>query len=209
MAFTPVKKVESKLSAAQLINQDSGNVEYYTPIKFVESARKVMGMINLDPASSEKANEKIKANLIFTKNNNGLMKPWFGNVWMNHPFSKGEKACFNRKNGEYNCKKKACKDRGYHIDHDLPGNGDWVQKLVHEYEYGGVNQAIMICFCSTSETWFKPLLNYPQCFITGRVNYYNDQGEEIKGCTKGSVITYFGDNHAAFEKEFSQYGKVK
>lgn len=210
MAFATKEKIqEITLNPDQYCNQDSGNVEYHTPLKFIESARKVLGIIDLDPASNEIANENIKAIKIFTKKNSGLIQPWIGKVWMNHPFSKGEKACPKNKAGGYNCKKKTCKDRGHHIDHDIPSNDDWIQKLLAEIKSGNTKEAIIICFCSTSETWFKPLLDYYQCFINGRVNYFNDKGEEIKGCTKGSVITYFGNNPQSFEKEFSQYGKVK
>lgn len=49
------------MNNAQLINQDSGDYEYYTPIEIIEAAREVMGFISLDPASSSMANEKIGA----------------------------------------------------------------------------------------------------------------------------------------------------
>ena len=49
------------MNNSQLINQDSGNYEYYTPIELVNAAREVMGSIDLDPASSETANKLIKA----------------------------------------------------------------------------------------------------------------------------------------------------
>lgn len=208
----PVKVIQPANNAS-LINQDSGNVEYYTPVRFINSARKVMGVIDLDPASCEAANKSIMALNIFTKDDDGLSKPWFGKVWMNHPFSKGEYPCkkykSKAKKGEYNCKKKNCKDRGYHIDHKLPSNSEWVNKIISEYYRGGIDEAIMICFASTSETWFNPLLNHVQCFIKGRVNYFDENGNEIVGVTKGSVITYLGVNKEAFIEEFSQYGVCK
>ena len=45
----------------QQINQTSGDVEYYTPPAIIEAARLVMGTIDLDPASSETANERVRA----------------------------------------------------------------------------------------------------------------------------------------------------
>lgn len=74
------------MNNSQLINQDSGNFEYYTPIEFVDAAREVMGSIDLDPASSEKANKLIKALRYYSEDS--LNKSWFGNVWLNHPFSR-------------------------------------------------------------------------------------------------------------------------
>ena len=55
------------MNKAQLINQDSGKVEYYTPSWIVEAARLVMGSIDLDPASNAKANETVKAKIFIPK----------------------------------------------------------------------------------------------------------------------------------------------
>lgn len=76
------------MNNAVLINQTSGKVEYYTPPRIIEAARRTMGRIDLDPASSLKANETVKAQHIFTAADNGLDQQWFGNVWMNHPFGR-------------------------------------------------------------------------------------------------------------------------
>jgi len=73
-------------AAHQLINQTSGEVEYYTPVEIIEAARRVMGRIDLDPASSENANRIVRASRIFTEADDGLAQDWFGKVWMNHPF---------------------------------------------------------------------------------------------------------------------------
>jgi phage N-6-adenine-methyltransferase len=69
------------------ISYNSGENEWYTPLKFIESARLVMGSITLDPASSNEANEIVKAETIYTKEDDGLTKSWFGNVWLNPPYS--------------------------------------------------------------------------------------------------------------------------
>ena len=75
-------------NSATLINQDSGNFEYYTPPFIVEAARAVLGTIDLDPASSPLANLTVRARHIFTLADDGLSQPWHGNVWMNHPFGR-------------------------------------------------------------------------------------------------------------------------
>lgn len=72
----------------QLINQTSEDVELYTPSIFMELARAVMDRIDLDPASSAVANEVVKASSIYTQADDGLSKPWFGNVWLNWPRTK-------------------------------------------------------------------------------------------------------------------------
>lgn len=73
---------------AQRINQTSGKVEYYTPPSIIEAARKTMGRIDLDPCSSAKANETVKAKKFYSQD--GLTRMWMGRVWMNHPFSRKE-----------------------------------------------------------------------------------------------------------------------
>jgi ParB family chromosome partitioning protein len=66
---------------------NSGNNEWYTPRRFIDSARAVMGSIDLDPASSHIANHLVNADAYFTEDDNGLVKEWFGNVWLNPPYS--------------------------------------------------------------------------------------------------------------------------
>jgi len=69
------------------VSNNSGNNEWYTPIKYIESARVVMGSIDLDPASSLIANKSIRAQTIYTKDDDGLSKKWHGNIWMNPPYA--------------------------------------------------------------------------------------------------------------------------
>ncbi len=76
------------MDSHQLINQDSGDYEYFTPPEIVGAARKVMGSIDLDPASSATANLRIKASTAYYESGDGLQHEWFGNIWLNHPFSR-------------------------------------------------------------------------------------------------------------------------
>ena len=69
------------------VSYNSGNNEWYTPKEFIEAATAVMGCIDLDPASSEIANKTVGAKHIYTIEDNGLVKPWFGNVWLNPPYA--------------------------------------------------------------------------------------------------------------------------
>lgn len=69
------------------VSHSSGENEWYTPPNIIQSARVVMGTIDLDPATSEKANEVVKASKIFTINNSGLEQEWHGNVWLNPPYA--------------------------------------------------------------------------------------------------------------------------
>jgi phage N-6-adenine-methyltransferase len=71
------------------VSYNSGENEWYTPPVFIELARDVMGSIDLDPATSAFAQETVLAETYFTKEDDGLSRPWSGRVWMNPPYEKG------------------------------------------------------------------------------------------------------------------------
>lgn len=76
------------MNNAQLLNQTSGRVEYYTPSEIVEAARCVMGGIDFDPASCTIANRIVRATDYCTRATDGLRVPWWGRIWLNHPFGR-------------------------------------------------------------------------------------------------------------------------
>lgn len=88
-------------------------------------------------------------------------------------------------------------------------NRPWIHKIIKEHADGNILEACYITFAATSEKWFAPLLNYPQCFLSPRTNYYLTDGTLKRGVTKGSVVTYFGKNVSHFAVEFSKMGIVK
>lgn len=180
------------MDSHQYINQDSGVVEYYTPPLITACAHLLMGRIDLDPASCAAANRFVKASRYYTQTDNGLEQPWFGCVWLNHPFSK-------------------------------KWNKAWIDRLVSMYESGAIIQACCITFASTSESWFAPLLKFPQFYFTGRVQYLDAEGcsakrwnkkkgrMESSGATKGSAVTFLPPRSTpvlmAAEKMQTIYGK--
>lgn len=69
------------------VKHNSGNNEWYTPASIIELARNTMGSIDVDPSSCDVAQQTVKAATYWTKETNGLDKSWYGNVWMNPPYS--------------------------------------------------------------------------------------------------------------------------
>jgi hypothetical protein len=62
--------------------------EYQTPRAYVIAARLVMNGIELDPATSLETNERLRIPNIFTKYDSAFNYSWFGNIWLNPPYSK-------------------------------------------------------------------------------------------------------------------------
>lgn len=83
----PPKEIVQEVLKRPHVSFNSGNNEWYTPAEFIEAAVKTMGNIDLDPASSEIANQTVKAKTYYTAETNGLAHSWFGNVWLNPPYS--------------------------------------------------------------------------------------------------------------------------
>ncbi|KJZ03256.1 DNA N-6-adenine-methyltransferase [Pseudoalteromonas piscicida] len=195
----------------ELINQDSGCVEYYTPPEILAYVHRMFPVIELDPASCETANQNVKALRFFNKENDALKQQWHAKtVWMNHPFSKGEKACGKK------CKKKVCNDptykkyRGHCIDSDIPSNGDWVDYYLGQFNAGNIKEAMNITFVSCSEAWCQKLLNAGlSCFLDGRTHFHDESNKPIKGAPKGCFITYLGNRKDEFRAIFSEIGVVK
>ncbi|MCA9368140.1 hypothetical protein KC887_07860 [Candidatus Kaiserbacteria bacterium] len=212
----------NNLDNHQLVNQTSGNTEWYSPIELVEAARRVMGEIDYDPASSYRANHNIvRANRFCAApeyeivgeigglpvrhyQGGGLaLLAWYGRIWMNHPFGNTERACSPK------CTKKTCQKRGWHTHEDIAGNTEWVRRIVNDYLAGYTVEACVLTFAATSEAWFTPLKQCPMCLIDGRINYLDPVTlKPVKGVTKGSVVTYLGENRHGFVREYSQFGPV-
>lgn len=65
--------------------------EWFTPPHVIRRVRAAFGgVIDLDPASNGFANGTVQARMFYTQEDDGLVKPWHGRVWLNPPFSATE-----------------------------------------------------------------------------------------------------------------------
>lgn len=71
-----------------------GDDEWFTPPGIVEPCRQAMGGIDLDPASNHVANRVVRAARFYTKEDDGLARPWRGRLLINPPYRTDLKARF-------------------------------------------------------------------------------------------------------------------
>lgn len=90
-------------------------------------------------------------------------------------------------------------------------NEAWMKKLFSEYEKGNIDRACVVSYAATSEAWFRPLLDHPQCFLYGRTNFIGPDGRTMKGNPRGSVVTYLSRDGSSlgFFEQFETLGAVK
>lgn len=159
--------------------------EWYTPPVYVDMARKVMGSIDLDPASNDLAQSWVKAGTYYTQAQDGLKRPWFGNVWLNPPYGK-----MNGKSGP------SCQDV-------------WSDKLEHEYVEGNVAQAILLINSTHGYKWYENLwTRWPVCLVRDRIRFMKPDGTQGDQAKRGQTFVYFGTNHHRFHEVFQPLGRV-
>lgn len=65
----------------------SNTDEWHTPDCLIYIANSSMATIDLDPASNYEANQAVGASNFYTKEDDGLTQDWYGNVFLNPPYS--------------------------------------------------------------------------------------------------------------------------
>jgi hypothetical protein len=167
---------EQERQPAPHVSYNTGENEWYTPKEYIEAARKVMGGIDLDPASSIAANGIVRATSFFSKSANGLDQKWWGNVFLNPPYSSDlikkftSKFIFHVQSSEI------------HSGIVLVNNSTetaWFRKLI--------DSAAAVLFTSH------------------RVKFLDPQGNP-GAPLQGQAFIYFGDSPDRFLNEFNKFG---
>lgn len=159
------------------------NNEWYTPAKYIEAARVVMGGIDLDPASCEQANKVVQATRYYTKQENGLMLPWYGRVWCNPPYghTQGNSS----------------------MSHQMA----FAQKLLRSYQEGRIEQAIILSLGNPNSVWFQPFFDFTLCFYRGHIDFYRPDGS-IGNFGFPLAFVYMGPHEGRFIDTFSRFGRI-
>jgi DNA N-6-adenine-methyltransferase (Dam) len=182
--------------------------EWFTPPEFIilvreffqsgytsEAERQLNGRIDLDPASNQYANEVIRADLYYGKDEtggfrsvylsgsevgNGLNQEWVArHVYCNPPYSAGL------------------------IDR-------FVEKAIREYENCNAQEIIMLVNNRTETRWFQSLLAHATgcCLIKGRLKFWRP-GVAPGAIRTGQVVFYLGQSERLqfFRDTFSRIGQ--
>lgn len=157
----------------------SEETRYGTPVDFF---KKVDAIFRFDlDVCAEDWNAKVE-NYI-SPEMNGLVTPWTvqggaARAWMNPPYGKKEKAC---PIPHTKCKKKKCRTRGFHIEQDLPGIEDWVQRAAHQsMEHESL--VAMLVPARTDTDWFQTIFYRAKliCFVRHRLKFDPPPGVDRK-----------------------------
>ena len=156
----------------------TGGSDCYTPPKIIELVRFTMGSIDLDPASSDLAQKTVQAGAYYTKEQNGLVHPWFGNIFLNPPFDWKTTTAFTNK---------LCDEWEY-------GNFNQAVFLAPVYTYSA-------WFQRASNV--SDLL----CLVSGKIQFCLAGGGKNTVPT-GTVFFYFGDKEKVFAERFRTLGTI-
>ena len=151
---------------------------WYTPPIYIESARAVMGSIDLDPFSSSKANETVKASYYLDEKDDAFTSEWDGkHVWMNPPYGVG----IMSKAIDRFVEMRSNFDEAIVLVNNATET-KWFKKLLD------ISSGI--------------------CLVNKRIAFLSPDNKNVSGNTRGQVFFYVGDNLASFAKEFKQYGTI-
>lgn len=184
------------VSSAQSAKHSDATVEHYTPKAIIDAAREAMGgRIDLDPASCLEANRAlVQARGFYSEKDNGLLRPWQGNVWLNPPGGALDENLVAKKNGR------------------LSSTKVWWRKLLREWQSGRVEQACFLAFSmeaiqstqnySEAYPWAgidRGLASFQVCIPSYRIRFVTpaDDGELRIGVspTHANAIAYLPPHH--------------
>jgi phage N-6-adenine-methyltransferase len=82
--------------------------------------------------------------------------------------------------------------------------GEWIDKLVSEYEAGQVTEAMALIPARVDTQWFRRLDPYPRCYVYGRLVFANSE----VNTPFPRAIPYLGSNVECFIEVFGSVGGI-
>lgn len=161
------------------VSHNSGENEWYTPAPILEAARLVLGGIDLDPASSDLAQQTVKAERWFTAQTDGLASDWgdAAAIWMNPPYAQ-------------------------------PLIGRFVAKFCDHLASAGCGIALVNNGTDTAWGARLLGDADAVCFPTGRIRFVDQAGNPSGAPLQGQMIAYIGRDADGFAAAFAGIGPV-
>jgi ParB family chromosome partitioning protein len=175
------QKCWATIEGWQPANFSSEHNNWYTPAKYIDAVRKALGEIDLDPASSWKANQTVRATKIFTVEDNGLLLPWFGRVFLNPPYGD-----YEDENGKKYRSQAAV----------------WCRKAIDEFKSGHIEGCIILVNSLHSQSWQRPLYDFTICLVDHRIHFVSADGQENESPTFQNIFVYLGHEPDRFAQAF-------
>ena len=175
---------ERLVRANDLVHLSSVTDEWLTPPDVIDRARATMGSIDTDPATCAIANAWIGARLCYSKAIDGLnlQYPWEGNVWLNPPYGQGQNSA-----------------------------GMFCTRLIRKLEVGNVTAAITcLNLNSAGAHWFDHVWAHATRHLIwrGRIDFISPDNSADSSPSKGTILSYFGGDPAAFDAQFKDVGTL-
>lgn len=176
------------------IQHSSRNDDWMTPHWVIDLVKNVLGEIELDPASSEKANDYIKAKKIYTIDDDALSL----DKWCNVPST----IYINPPGGKLGNKSKT---------------GLFWQKLMQHREQGLINHAIFMCFSIEALQSTQLLTDclsigeFPICIPKRRIAFVDPTTNNRNQPSHSNCIVYVPgivNNYSLFREMFSELGTI-
>lgn len=167
-----------KPAPAPKVTRNTGDQEWFTPQAYVDAARFAMHGIDLDPASNDIANETVRATRYYTADDDGLVQPWAGRVWMNPPYSSGLIDKF--------IDRLVTMHRAGHV----------------------TAAVVLTNNATETRWWHDLTADASAvCLTLGRIRFVSPTGVKNTPL-QGQTFTYLGDDPARFARAFEQFGRV-
>lgn len=156
--------------------QSTGRYEWYTPPHIIRKVHDLMGGIDLDPASSARANERVKAAAFYDAADNGLSWDWYGRVFLNPPYAR-------KLIDQFIFRLLTSYQMGFCTE--------WVTLTNNVTETKWAQDLLGAAHCV--------------CFIKGRIRFENAHGKK-SGPLQGQMLCYGGENTKRFHRIFEDIG---
>ena len=154
------------------------STEHYTPQYILDAAIPCMGAIDLDPASNSWEIPNVPAARHYTAQDNGLVLPWVGRVYLNLPFGPGVERRFSK----------------LYLERSAGRTTEAIIQWKSATE--------------TAAWKTLTAISCRVCFPSARIRFVGPAGDEGPGPTFSPALFYVGGRPERFERAFAGIGSV-